>query len=239
MLSGTSSLPSFLNSIQSCWWDTLPFHAPIPLNYQGQRSLAHMSHLDSLTLPFQQWDTWAMSLWSSLNMRSHQPPRSPVKDNQLAKRRDMEFIAMAARQRRNLQRDQLRSMKCKGCHFRISNACLNIHRKRATGIQYVGVIHCCNILASLQFSLKRLCAWNSLSLSGIKRYKISDLIFQQRLTWLSLYMVSIFNSGFNRGIWTLNTGMSEYFRLKLWLLEIRSDYILVSKKTTRLEHLDF
>lgn len=55
------------------WYEALPFPAPALLHRQGHRSLAHMSHLDSFTLLFQQWDTWATSLWSSSNMRPRRP----------------------------------------------------------------------------------------------------------------------------------------------------------------------
>lgn len=50
------------------------FRTTALMHCQGQRLLAHMSHLDSFTLLFQQWDTWAMSLWSSSNMCAHQHP---------------------------------------------------------------------------------------------------------------------------------------------------------------------
>lgn len=51
-------------------------------HWRGQRLLAHVSHLDSSTLPFQQPDIFVTSLWSSLAIIPHLSPsqtsRSPV-----------------------------------------------------------------------------------------------------------------------------------------------------------------
>ena len=59
------------SAIQSWVNVALPFRTPPALMYnRGLRPLAHMSHHDSLTLPFRRRDTWVKSLWSSSETRA-------------------------------------------------------------------------------------------------------------------------------------------------------------------------
>lgn len=60
---------SFKTPVQRCLDEALPFHTPTITHSWVQRLLAHMSPVDSAALLFQQWDTQAVSLWSS-----HQTP---------------------------------------------------------------------------------------------------------------------------------------------------------------------
>lgn len=73
-LGGKCLVTHFPVAIQSCLNEALSFHTPTLMHCQGQRLLAHMSHLDSFTLLFQQWDTCVTSLWPSSKIRSPSAP---------------------------------------------------------------------------------------------------------------------------------------------------------------------
>lgn len=107
-LGGKCLVTHFPVAIQSCLNEALSFHTPTLMHCQGQRLLAHMSHLDSFTLLFQQWDTCVTSLWPSSKIRS---PSAPPPLLSQSTRRELKFITVAACQ----ESDRLKLQRPTAC----------------------------------------------------------------------------------------------------------------------------